>query len=128
MRNAALILGIIGGLTGMVVGFFGYGFAALGEMLDGFTEATREIGVGNVTEDPLTTKILAIAAPILAIAGAAMARSRPAVAVILLTASTLGMYHGFDFNVFTLFPIAMCGTAALFALIGAFASPVPSHD
>lgn len=128
MRNAALILGIIGGLTGMVVGFFGYGLAALGEMLDGFAQATREIGVGEVAEDPMTTKVLALAAPILAIAGAAMARSRPAISVILLTLSTLGMYYGFDFNVFTMFPIAMCGTAAVFALMGAFARPVPAHD
>ena len=128
MRNAALILGIVGGLTGMVVGFFGYGLAALGEMLDGFTQATREIGVGGVTDDPVTTKVLALAAPILAIAGAAMARSRPAIAVILLVLSTLGMYYGFDFNVFTMFPIAMCGTAAVFALMGVFARPLPSHD
>ena len=128
MRNAALILGIIGGLVGMVVGFFGYGFVALGEMLDGFTEAAREVGVGGITEDPMTTKVLALVAPILAIAGAAMARSRPAVAAILLILSTVGMYYGFDFNVFTMFPIAMCGTAAVFALIGALARPVPAHD
>ena len=29
MRNAAMILGIVAGLIGMIVGFFGYGFVAL---------------------------------------------------------------------------------------------------
>ena len=29
MRNAALTLGLIAGLIGMVVGFFGYGYTAL---------------------------------------------------------------------------------------------------
>ena len=30
MKNAAMVLGIIGGVVGMVVGFFGYGFAEIG--------------------------------------------------------------------------------------------------
>ena len=128
MRNAALFLGLIGGLVGMIVGFFGYGFAVLGELWSGFGEAAGEIGVGEIVEDPLVTKIISIAAPILAIAGAAMARSRPAVAAILLTVSTLGMYYGFDFNVFTMFPIGMCGLAAVFALMGALLKPVAAHD
>ena len=128
MRNAALFLGLIGGLVGMIVGFFGYGFAVLGEIWNGFGEAAGEVGVGEIVEDPLVTKIISIAAPILAIAGAAMARSRPAVAAILLIVSTLGMYYGFDFNVFTMFPIGMCGLAAIFALMGALMKPVPAHD
>lgn len=128
MRNAALFLGLIGGLVGMIVGFFGYGFAVLGEIWNGFSEAAGEVGVGEIVEDPLVTKIISIAAPILAIAGAAMARSRPAVAAILLIVSTLGMYYGFDFNVFTMFPIGMCGLAAIFALMGALMKPVPAHD
>jgi len=112
----------------MIVGFFGYGFAVLGEIWSGFSEAAGEVGVGEIVEDPLVTKIVSIAAPILAIAGAAMARSRPAVAAILLIVSTLGMYYGFDFNVFTMFPIGMCGLAAIFALMGALMKPVPAHD
>ena len=29
MRNAAMILGVIAGLIGMIVGFFGYGYVDL---------------------------------------------------------------------------------------------------
>ena len=83
--------------------------------------------MGEVVEDPLVTKIIAIGAPILAIAGAAMAPSRPAIAAILLIVSTLGMYYGFDFNVFTMFPIGMCGLAGLLAVLGAVLKPVAAH-
>ena len=127
MRNAAMILGIIGGIVGMVVGFFGYGFAVLGEMFDEFTQAARQAGVEEVVEDPLTTKLIGMGAPILAIAGGAMAPSRPAIATILLAASSVGMYYGFDFNVFTMFPIGMCGLAAVLAILGALLPPVQAH-
>ena len=60
MRNAALILGLIGGIVGMIVGFFGYGFAVLGEIWAEFFQAAQEVGVGEVVEDPLTTKIVAL--------------------------------------------------------------------
>ena len=47
MRNAALILGIIGGIVGMVVGFFGYGFAVLGEMFSEFL--AEELGMESLS-------------------------------------------------------------------------------
>ena len=127
MRNAAMILGIIGGIVGMIVGFFGYGFAVLGEMFDAFVEAARQVGAGEVVDDPQTKKLIGLGAPILAIAGAAMAPSRPSIAAILLVVSSVGMYHGFDFNVFTMFPIGMCGVAAILALLGALLPPVEAH-
>lgn len=127
MRNAALILGLIGGLVGMIVGFFGYGFAVLGEMLPSFFDAANEAGVGEAVENPMLVKVMSLLAPVLAIAGAAMAPSRPAIAAILLILSTLGMYYVFDFNLFTMFPIGMCGLAGLFAVLGAVLKPVPAH-
>ena len=57
-------------------------------------------------------------APILAIAGGAMARSRNMAAGVLMLASAVGMQWAFGFGVFTMFPIAMCvlgGILALFA-------------
>lgn len=112
----------------MVVGFFAYGFAALGEMWEAFADLAREAGAATVVEDPMTAKLVGLFAPILAIAGGAMAPSRPAVASLLLIFSALGMYWGFDFNVFTMFPIAMSAAAGLFALAGALTPPVqPSH-
>ena len=58
---------------------------------------------------------------------AALSPSRPAVGCILLALSAAGMFHGFDFNVFTMFPIGMCGTAAGLALLGALLPPVEAH-
>ena len=128
MRNAALFLGVIGGIVGMVVGFFAYGFAALGELWEAFSDVAREAGAANVVEGPVTARLIGLFAPIMAIAGGAIAPSRPAVASLLLVFSALGMYWGFDFNVFTMFPIAMSAAAGLFTLAGALTAPVqPSH-
>lgn len=128
MRNAAFILGIIGGIVGMIVGFFAYGFAALGEMWEAFSGLAREAGAARVVADPMKIKLVGLFAPILAIAGGAMAPSRPAIACALLAASAAGMWWAFDFNAFTMFPIAMSAIASLFALLGALTAPVqPSH-
>lgn len=111
MRNAALILGIIGGLWGMLVGFVGFGYT---ELLARFTEL-EEItgGVGN----PALIRATSLIAPILAIAGGAMARSQNIAAGGLLLASSAGMLYAFGFGVFTMFPIAMCGLGGIFALV-----------
>lgn len=128
MRNAAFILGVIGGIVGMIVGFFAYGFAALGEMWQTFSEAADVAGAARVTEDPLTAKLAGLFAPILAIAGGALAPSRPIGAAPLLGISAAGMFWAFDFNAFTMFPITMSAVAAIFALAGALTAPVqPSH-
>ena len=127
MRNAAMILGIIGGIVGMIVGFFGYGFAVLGEMFEAFGQAAREVGANDLIDDPTTAKVIGLGAPILAIAGDALAPSRPAIGSILLVLSAAGMYYGFGFTVFTMFPIGMCGCAGVLALLGALLPPVEAH-
>ena len=110
MRNAALMLGVIGGLVGMVVGFFSYGYT---EFIAWFGE------VPNVAEQvdnvPLIRSV-SLLSPLLAIAGGAMARSRAELGGVLLIVSAAGMYYGFGFGVFTMFPIAMCGLGGLLAL------------
>lgn len=110
MRNAALVLGIIGGIWAMVVGFFGYGYttfiAANGDAGDFLTQV----------DNPDVIKAASFLAPILAIAGAAMARSQNMAAAVLLLASSAAMWLAFGFNVFTMFPIAMCGLGGLLAL------------
>ena len=127
MRNAAMILGIIGGIVGMIVGFFGYGFAVLIEMFEEAGEAARTVGAEDLANDPLTAKLVGLGAPILAIAGGAMSPSRPAIGAILMTVSAVGMYYGFGFTVFTMFPIGMCGLAGVFAVLGALLPPVEAH-
>jgi len=128
MLNAAMILGIIGGIVGMVVGFFGYGFAELWSWIFGAVQQVEaetgfQADLGQPPEDPMITRAISLASPILGIAGGAMAGSNPLTAALMLLASAGGMIYGFGFGVFTMFPIAMCGLAGLFALPAALARP-----
>lgn len=110
MRNAALILGLIGGLWGMLVGFFSFGYT---DMLIRYPELAEFTGgVANMG----LIRAMSLIAPILAIAGAAMARSVNVAAGVLLLASSAGMYLTFGFGVFTMFPISMCAIAGALAL------------
>jgi hypothetical protein len=110
MRNAALVLGLIGGLWAMIVGFFVYGYI---EFVDWFGEVPD---LARQVEDPAMFRTVSILSPLLAIAGAAMARARALWGGILMLLATAGIYHAFGFGVFTMFPIAFCGLAGLLAL------------
>jgi hypothetical protein len=110
MRNAALILGLIGGLMGLVVGLVSYGY----------TEAIQRFGeveglfeqVANVD----AIRATAVLSPILALAGAGMAKVRALWGGVLLLVSVVGMYLGMGFGFFTLWPMAFCGVAGIMAL------------
>lgn len=110
MRNAALVLGIIGGLIGMVVGFFSYGY----------TEAIERYGeVEGLFEQVSNVDLIRGAsffAPLLALAGGAMAKARALWGGVLLLLSAGGMYYAFHFNVFTMFPIGFCALAGVLAI------------
>lgn len=110
MRNAALMLGVIAGIWGMFVGFVGYGYT---EFIEWFGEIPD---VAHQVENVGKTRSLSLIAPIFAIAGGAMARSRNTIAGVLLLLSAAGMYWAFDFGAFTMFPIAMAGLGGLLAL------------
>ncbi|GHG91303.1 hypothetical protein [Pseudodonghicola xiamenensis] len=110
MRNAALVLGLIGGVVGMIVGFFSYGYTVaidhFGEV-DGFLEQVANVDV---------IRTASLLSPLLAIAGGAMARARALVGGLLMLISAGGMYYAFGFNVFTMFPIAFVGLGGVLAL------------
>jgi hypothetical protein len=110
MRNSALILGIIGGIVGMIVGFFSYGY----------TEVVNAVGdVGGLfsqVDNVERVRAVSLISPILAIAGGAMARSRAVIGGGLMLVSAAGMYWGFGFGAFTMFPIAMVGLGGVLAL------------
>jgi hypothetical protein len=110
MRNAALVLGIIAGIWGMIVGFFGYGYT---EFIDRFGEVQ---GLAEQVGHPERIRALSLIAPVLAIAGGAMARSLAWLAGLLLIGSAAGMYWAFGYGVFTMFPIAMAGLGGVLAL------------
>ena len=110
MRNAALTLGLFGGVLAMIVGFFGYGYTE-------FVAKNGAIGdIAHQVDHPLVIQLASFLAPILAIAGAAMARSQNIPAGVLMLAASIGIYAAFGFNVFTMFPIAMCGLGGVLAL------------
>lgn len=110
MRNAALVLGLIGGVLAMIVGFFGYGYTD-------FIEKNGEIGdLARQVDHPMVIRAASFLAPILAIAGGAMARSQNVPAGVLMLASALAIWLAFGFGVFTMFPIAMCGLGGILAL------------
>lgn len=109
MRNAALVLGIIGGIWAMIVGFFGYGYVSI-------VAEYGESDLAGQVDHPMVIQVASFLAPILAIAGAAMARSQNLPAGVLLLASSAAIWVAFGFNVFTMFPIAMCGLGGVLAL------------
>ncbi|MCR9273754.1 MULTISPECIES: hypothetical protein [Mameliella] len=110
MRNAALTLGIIAGVIGIIVGFFGFGYT---ELVKNVGEVEEMFGM---FDDPQTVRIVSILAPLLAIAGGAMAKARALWGGILLLLSAAAMFHAFGFNVFTMFPIAFAGLGGVLAL------------
>lgn len=110
MRNAALTLGIIAGVIGMIIGFFGWGY----------TEAIERFGeIPDIAEQVDNVQLVragALLAPMLAIAGGAMAKARALWGGVLLMLSALGMYAAFGFNVFTMFPISFAALGGILAL------------
>lgn len=121
MRNAALVLGIIGGILGMIVGFFGYGYVTF---IDTFGEVPD---IASQVENPDLIKAASIISPILALAGGAMARARALWGGIFLLMSAAGMYYAFGFGVFTMFPIALCGLGVLLAIAAGRPDEEVSH-
>lgn len=114
MKNAAVVLGILGGVTGMVTGFFVYGYV---EFL-GWFDTRVEQQVLRAPENAGRLIIVGIASPVLALAGGAMSHPRPLIGAGLLALSGAGMTWAYGFGVFTAFPIVLTGLAGLFALLG----------
>lgn len=118
MKNAAMVLGIIGGTIGMIVGFFGYGWTEAASWFSDTTSGLSDRALGEVDHAD-RIRFISLFAPILSIAGGAMSPGRPLFGAILMVLSAGGMFWGFGFNVFTMFPIAMCLTAGILGLAGA---------
>ncbi len=110
MRNAALVLGIIGGLLGMFVGFVAFGY----------TEAIERWGeipdLAEQVENVEMIRTASVIAPILALAGGAMAKVRALWGGILLLLGAGGFYFAFGIGVFTMFPIALTTLAGVLAI------------
>ena len=121
MRNAASVLGLIGGLIGIVVGLFGFGYAELAE---------RHSEVGEIfgfLENPGFIRFASFIAPLLAIAGGAMAKARALWGGILMLISCFFFYTAFGFNVGTMFPIGFAGLGGLLAIAAGRPDEPKSH-
>lgn len=110
MRNAALVLGIIAGILGMIVGLVSFGWTELMAARPQLDES-----FGNFV-NPTLVRVVSIGSPILAIAGGAMAKVQALWGGILLLISAAGMQIAFGFNAATMFPIAMAALGGVMAL------------
>lgn len=110
MRSAAMVLGVIGGCLAVLVGFFSYGYT---EVVNRFGEVE---GLMHQVNDPALIRTASFLAPLLAIAGGAMAKMRALWGGGLLLIAAGLMYVAFGFGVFTMFPIGMTGLAGVLAL------------
>ena len=120
MRNAATVLGMIGGILALIIGIFSFGYT---EALGRWEELKEVLPVpGNVE----LLRAMSVVAPILAIAGAGMARYRALWGGIALLISAVAIYLTFN-NFFSIFPAAMCGLAAILALAAGRPDEEKSH-
>jgi hypothetical protein len=117
MRNTALILGVISGLWGMVVGFFAYGYTVL---VDTVETRAPEIDVLNQLDDVGTIRLVSLLAPVLALVGGGLVHARPTWSGPLLLLSAAGMYWGFEWRFWTMFPITLCAIAGFLACLAAY--------
>ena len=121
MRNAALTLGIIAGIVGMIIGFFSWGYTEL-------TTQYEQVGeTFGFVENQQLVRAAGLLSPLLAIAGGAMARSRALWGGILLILSAVGMYAAFGFGVFTMFPISFAGLGGILAIAAGKPDEPKSH-
>lgn len=104
MRNAAMVLGLIAGLMGIFVGLFGYGYSEL-------AVARPEVNEFFSLENPELIRFASFVAPLLAIAGGAMAKARALWGGGLMLLAGVLFYVSFGFNIATMFPIG-------FAIVG----------
>ena len=109
MRNAAGVLGLIGGLIGILVGMFGYGWVEI-------TARLPEAGELGMFQNPAFVQFASFIAPLLAIAGGAMAKARALWGGVLMLASAACFYTAFGFNLATMFPIGFVGLGGVLAI------------
>lgn len=121
MRNSATALGMIGGILALIMGIISFGYTELTAQ-----EEVRNLDFLPLPENPALLRAMSVIAPLLAIAGAGMARYRALWGGILLLIAALAIYTTFS-NFFAIFPAAMCGLAAIFAIAAGRPDKETSH-
>ncbi|WP_413720014.1 hypothetical protein [Silicimonas sp. MF1-12-2] len=121
MRNAAAALGLIGGLLALFMGIVSFGY----------TEALYRWGewpdLAELPKNVDAIRAMSVLAPLLAIAGAAMAKYRALWGGLALALAAGGLYWAFGIGFFSIFPVSMCGLAAILALAAGRPDEPKSH-
>lgn len=121
MRNAAAALGMIGGILALFMGIVSFGYTELTAR-----DEVRNFDFLPLPENPELLQAVSVIAPILAIAGAGMARYRALWGGILMLVAAIAIYTTFT-NFFAIFPAALCGLAAIFAIAAGQPDRETSH-
>ncbi len=121
MRNSATALGMIGGILALIMGIISFGYTELTAQ-----EQIRNLDFLPLPENPELLRAMSVIAPLLAIAGAGMARYRALWGGLLLLIAALAIYTTFT-NFFAIFPAAMCGLAAILAIAAGRPDKETSH-
>lgn len=121
MRNSATALGMIGGILALVMGILTFGYTELTAQ-----EQVRNFDFLPLPENPEMLRAMSVIAPLLAIAGAGMARYRALWGGGLLLVAALIIYMTFN-TFFAVFPAAMCGLAAILAMAAGHPDKETSH-
>ena len=121
MRNSATALGMIGGILALIMGIISFGYTELTAQ-----QELRNLDFIPLPENPELLRAMSVIAPLLAIAGAGMARYRALWGGILLLVAALAIYTTFS-NFFAIFPAAMCGLAAILAIAAGRPDTEQSH-
>lgn len=121
MRNAATALGMIGGILALIMGIVSFGYTELTAQ-----EQVRNLDFLPLPDNPELLRAMSVIAPLLAIAGAGMARYRALWGGILMLLAAVAMYTTFS-NFFAIFPVAMCGLAAILAMAAGRPDRETSH-
>ena len=121
MRNSAAALGMIGGILALIMGIVSFGYTELIAH-----ENVRDFNILPLPENPELLRAMSVIAPLMAIAGAGMARYRALWGGILMLLAAVAIYTTFSVF-FAIFPAAMCGLAAILALAAGRPDTETSH-
>ncbi|MFV0411021.1 MAG: hypothetical protein ACK5LJ_15385 [Paracoccus sp. (in: a-proteobacteria)] len=121
MRSAAMILGFIGGICAMMIGFSSFSCVELSSSRAAFAETFGTL------DNPGFIRIASFLGLLLAIAGGAMAVARALWGGIFLLIAAGLLYAAFGFNAFTMFPIGLCLAGGFLALVARRPDEPKSH-
>ncbi len=121
MRNSATALGMIGGILALVIGIVSFGYTELTAR-----EEIRNLDFLPLPENPQLLRAVSVIAPLLAIAGAGMARYRALWGGLLMLVAAVAIYTTFA-SFFAIFPAAMCALAAILAIAAGRPDRETSH-